>query len=139
MDTAGICKEHDHKGHQDRYSVHIDRCTQRNGDTGDLVGYAHLFLHALFAERNGSRAGTGSECVQCCRQDRFQEFNRALFAYDLHRQTIYNNSKTEECRIQNDKLCCERNNGLSSVSFHNRHDGTENTDRCKVHNGCDDL
>ena len=49
MDPAGVCKEHDHKGHQDRYSIHVNGSTKRNGDAGDLVGYAHFFFHTLLA------------------------------------------------------------------------------------------
>ena len=48
MDPACVCKEHDHKGHQDRYGIHVNGSTKRNGDAGDLVGYPHLFFHTLF-------------------------------------------------------------------------------------------
>ena len=33
MHAACICKEHDHKGHQDRYSIHVNRCSKRDRDT----------------------------------------------------------------------------------------------------------
>ena len=69
-----------------------------------------------------------------CWQDRFQEFQRTLFADQLYRETIHYNSEAKECHIQNDKLCCKGNDRFSSVGFHNRYDGTEKTiDGCKVH------
>ena len=62
-----------------------------------------------------------------------------MFADQLYRETVHYNSEAKECHIQNDKLCCKGNDRFSSVGFHNRYDGTENTDGCKVHDGCNDL
>ena len=103
----------------------------------DLIGGAILTGKDFYLFVDNPRAG--SEGVQCCWQDRFQEFQRTLFADQLYRETVHYNSEAKECHIQNDKLCCKGNDRFSSVGFHNRYDGTENTDGCKVHDGCDDL
>lgn len=103
----------------------------------DLIGGAILTGKDFYLFVDNPRAG--SEGIQCCWQDRFQEFQRTLFADQLYRETVHYNSEAKECHIQNDKLCCKGNDRFSSVGFHNRYDGTENTDGCKVHDGCDDL
>lgn len=68
LNAAGVGKKHDHERQHDGNSIHVDRCAQRDSDTGDFIGYAHLVLHALLAEGDGGRTGTGTKGVQSCRQ-----------------------------------------------------------------------
>ena len=68
LNAAGVGEKHDHERQHDGNSIHVDRCAQRDSDTGDFIGYAHLVLHALLAEGDGGRTGTGVKGVQSCRQ-----------------------------------------------------------------------
>ena len=68
INAAGVGEKHDHERQHDGNSIHVDRCAQRDSDTGDFIGYAHLVLHALLAEGDGGRTGTGAKGVQSCRQ-----------------------------------------------------------------------
>lgn len=68
LNAAGVGEKHDHERQHDGNSIHVDRCAQRDSDTGDFIGYAHLVLHALLAEGDGGRTGTGAKGVQSCRQ-----------------------------------------------------------------------
>ena len=88
-----LAKKHDHERQHDGNRIHVDRCAQRDSDTGDFIGYAHLVLHTLLAEGDGGRTGTGAKGVQSCRQAGFNKLCRACLAKELDGTAIHDSGK----------------------------------------------
>ena len=87
----------------------------------------------------GGGTGTGSEGIQSSRHDGLEEFDRACLTKKFYGSSIDEQCKSVESHIQNDQLGSQRQDRLGSVGFYNRYDGTEDTDRGKIHHGTDDL
>lgn len=79
------------------------------------------------------------KAFRAARHDGLEEFDRACLTKNFYGSSIDEQCKSVESYIQNDQLGSQRQDRLGSVGFYNRYDGTEDTDRGKIHHGADDL